>query len=157
VGCALAQLETQLEERPVHLHLPADLPLVHVDALLMERVFLNLLENAIKYSQPETPVEISGRIQNQEILVEVADRGFGLTPGDEDLVFEKFYQSAAGGTRGVGLGLAICRNIIEAHGGRIWAANRQGGGAVFSFALPLEEGAPSLDQSLPEMQGESPP
>jgi len=152
VGCALAQLEAQLQDYPVVINLPPDLPMVRIDALLMERVFINLLENAAKYTPAQTPVEISGRMGDKELLVEVADRGPGLAPGDEELVFEKFYQASAGSTRGVGLGLTICRNIIEAHGGRIWAANRPGGGTVFSFTIPLTEGAPFLDRSLPEMQ-----
>ena len=152
VGCALAQLEPQLQHHPVAVQLPADLPMVHIDALLMERVFINLLENAIKYAPAQTPVTISGWISNQELLVEVADRGPGLIPGDEELVFEKFYQASSGSARGVGLGLTICRSIIEAHAGNIWAANRPGGGATFRFTLPLEEGAPLLDKTLPEMQ-----
>ena len=151
VGCALAQLEPQLQNHPVVIQLPADLPMVRIDALLMERVFINLLENAIKYTPEQTPVTISGWITHQELLLEVADRGPGLVPGDEELVFEKFYQASSGSARGVGLGLTICRSIIEAHAGHIWAANRPGGGATFRFTLPLEEGAPLLDKSLPEM------
>ena len=152
VGCALAQLETQLQHHPVVIHLPADLPMVRMDALLMERVFINLLENAIKYTPEQTPVTISGWVTHQELLAEVADRGPGLVPGDEERVFEKFYQAGSGSARGVGLGLTICRSIIEAHTGHIWAANRPGGGATFRFTLPLEEGAPLLDKTLPEMQ-----
>ena len=152
VGCALAQLESQLQNHPVVVQLPADLPMVRIDALLMERVFINLLENAIKYTPEQTPVEISGWVTQQELLLEVADRGPGLAPGDEELVFEKFYQAGSGSARGVGLGLTICRSIIEAHGGRIWVANRPGGGATFRFTLPLEEGAPLLDKTLPEME-----
>jgi two-component system, OmpR family, sensor histidine kinase KdpD len=152
VGCALAQLDPQLLRHPVLIQLPADLPLVRIDALLMERVFFNLLENAVKYTPEETPVEISGWITQNELMLEVADRGPGLTPGDEELVFEKFYQASSGGARGVGLGLTICRSIIEAHGGRIWAANRPGGGSTFRFTLPLEDGAPLLDKTLPELQ-----
>jgi two-component system sensor histidine kinase KdpD len=101
-------------------------------------------------------VTISGWITHQELLLEVADRGPGLIPGDEELVFEKFYQASSGSARGVGLGLTICRSIIEAHAGHIWAANRPGGGATFRFSLPLEEGAPLLDKTLPEMQKSHP-
>jgi two-component system sensor histidine kinase KdpD len=151
VGCALAQLEPQLQHHPVLIHLPPDLPMVRIDALLMERVFINLLENAIKYTPAQTPVTISGWITQQELLLEVADRGPGLAPGDEELVFEKFYQASLGSARGVGLGLTICRSIIEAHAGHIWAANRPGGGATFRFTLPLEAGAPLLDKSLPDL------
>jgi two-component system sensor histidine kinase KdpD len=152
IGCALARLEGQLPGHPVSVSLPPDLPLVQIDALLLERVVINLLENAMKYTPPGTPVEISGRLQDQELLVTVADKGPGLPVGQEERIFEKFYQVAPGSARGAGLGLTICRSIIEAHGGRINAANRPGGGAVFSFTIPLGEGAPPMDKDLPEIQ-----
>jgi two-component system sensor histidine kinase KdpD len=152
IGSALTQLDPQLHDHPVRISLPPDLPLMQIDALLLERVLINLLENAMKYTPPGTPLEISGALQDQEILVAVADGGPGLPPGQEERVFEKFYQAAPGRVRGAGLGLAICRSIIEAHGGRIWAANRLKGGAVFSFTIPLAEGAPLLDQTMPELE-----
>ena len=152
IGCALAQLDPQLHDHPLSISLPTDLPLVQIDALLMERVMINLLENSMKYTPPGTPLEISGLVQDKEILVAVADRGPGLPVGEEERIFEKFYQVAPGSARGAGLGLTICRSIIEAHGGRIWAANRPEGGAVFSFTIPLVEGTPILDKNLPEME-----
>ena len=145
IGCALAQLDTQMHDRPVSISLPTDLPLIRIDGLLMERVVINLLENALKYTPPGTPIEISGRVQGQDLLVTIADRGPGLPAGQEERIFEKFYQVAPGSARGAGLGLTICRSIVEFHGGRIWAANRPEGGAVFSFTIPLVEGAPILD------------
>jgi two-component system, OmpR family, sensor histidine kinase KdpD len=154
IGCALAQLDSQLSDHPVTIHLPSDLPLVKIDDLLMERVVINLLENAMKYTPPGTDLEISGGIQDQDILVTIADRGPGLPVGAEERIFEKFYQVAPGSARGAGLGLTICRSIIEAHGGRMWAANRPGGGAIFSFTIPLAKGAPILDKHFPEMQKE---
>ena len=152
IGCALAQLDSQLQDHAVSVHLPTDLPLVQIDALLLERVVINLLENSMKYTPAGTPIEISGRLQDKEILVAVADHGHGLPAGQEERIFEKFYQVAPGSARGAGLGLTICRSIIEAHGGRIGAANRPEGGAVFSFTIPLVEGAPILDKTLPEME-----
>ena len=104
IGCALAQLDSQLQGHPVSISLPADLPLVQIDALLMERVVINLLENSMKYTPLGTPLEISGRIQDKEILVDVADRGPGLPLGQEERIFEKFYQAAPGGARGGGSG-----------------------------------------------------
>lgn len=151
IGSALHQVEPQLQGRPVTIDLPADLPLVKIDALLIERVLINLLDNAIKYTLPGTPLEITGSLNEQEVVVAVADAGPGLPPGQEERIFEKFFQATPGSSRGVGLGLSICRSIIEAHGGRIWVANRPEGGAVFSFTLPLEEGAPRLDQALAGM------
>jgi two-component system sensor histidine kinase KdpD len=152
IGCALAQLDSQLQDHPVSISLPTDLPLVQIDALLLERVVINLLENAMKYTPAGTPVEISGRINDNELLVTVADKGQGLPVGQEERIFEKFYQVTPGSARGAGLGLTICRSIIEAHGGRIWAANRPGSGAIFSFTIPLVEGAPIIDKAIPELE-----
>ncbi|HWZ26981.1 MAG TPA: sensor histidine kinase KdpD [Gemmatimonadales bacterium] len=138
LGVALIRLGDRLKTRAVSVDLPADLPLVPVDAVLMEQVFVNLLENAIKYTPADAPIDISATTDGAVVRVSVADRGPGIPPGEEDRIFEKFYRSAgapAGG--GVGLGLTICRGIITAHGGRIWVENRSGGGAAFHFTLPL--------------------
>ncbi|MBI3737407.1 GAF domain-containing protein, partial [Candidatus Sumerlaeota bacterium] len=150
IGVALNRLESQIEGRPVEIKVEPDLPLVHIDDLLMEQVFINLLENILKYTLPGTPIELFARRRDGEILVEIADRGPGLPPGEETRIFEKFHQAGdQRGRRGVGLGLAICRSLIELHGGRIWASNREGGGAVISFTLPFDSGAPDLAE--PEM------
>jgi two-component system, OmpR family, sensor histidine kinase KdpD len=149
IGCALAQLDSQLRDRPVHISIPADLPLVKIDALLLERVFLNLLENTAKHTPAGTPIDISCRIEGKNLEVEVADRGPGLPAGQEERIFEKFFQVWPSRTRGAGLGLTICRSVIEAHGGRIRAANRPEGGAAFHFSLPLAEESP-LDEYLPD-------
>ncbi|OGR30414.1 MAG: hypothetical protein A2139_02985 [Desulfobacca sp. RBG_16_60_12] len=152
IGCALAQLDSQLQDHPVSISLPADLPLLQIDALLLERVMINLLENAMKYTPPGTPVEISGRLNDNELLMTITDQGPGLPVGQEERIFEKFYQVTPGSARGAGLGLTICRSIIEAHGGHIWAANRPEGGARFSFTIPLVEGAPIIDKAIPELE-----
>jgi len=146
VGVALIRLEERLKEHPVTVRLPPDLPLVLMDGLLVEQVFVNLLENAAKYTPPGTPIEISASTGDggKAVLVEVADRGPGFPPGEEARVFDKFYRVAgATTTAGVGLGLTICRGIVTAHGGRIWAENRAGGGAVFRFTLPLGPAQPA--------------
>jgi two-component system sensor histidine kinase KdpD len=115
------------------------LPLVPIDPVLIEQVLINLLENAGRYVPAGSPIEISARVEGDEVAIEVADRGPGLTPGDEERVFQKFYRgrSSEDGHHGAGLGLAICRAIVEAHGGQILAGNRAGGGATFRFLLPL--------------------
>jgi two-component system sensor histidine kinase KdpD len=144
VGVALIRLEGRLRDHPVKVNLPPDLPLVPLDAVLIEQVFINLVENAVKYTPPGTPIEITATAVEGAVRVDVADRGPGLPPGEEARIFEKFYRApGATSTSGVGLGLTICRGIITAHGGRIWAENRPGGGAVFHFTLPLA-GAPPL-------------
>ena len=138
VGVALIRLEERLRDHPVTVLLAPDLPLVPVDGVLIEQVFINLLENAAKYTPPGTPIEISAEATDALVRVSVADRGPGLPPGEEGRIFEKFYRApGAAATGGVGLGLTICRGIVAAHGGRIWAENRAGGGAVFRFTLPL--------------------
>jgi two-component system sensor histidine kinase KdpD len=141
IGVALIRLGDRLGGREVISKLPPDLPPVPIDGLLIEQVFINLIENALEYAPGQTPIEIAARADRQAVTVEVADRGPGLPQGDEALVFEKFYRTRdqAPGA-GAGLGLTISRGIIAAHGGRIWADNRPGGGAAFRFTLPLQGG-----------------
>ena len=134
VGVALARLAKPLSDRKVTTRLPEDLPPVHVDGLLMEQVFINLLENATKHTPAGQPIDVEARLESDEVIVEVADRGPGLPKGAERKIFDKFYGVGTGG--GAGLGLTICRAIVEAHGGHIEGQNRAGGGAVFRFALP---------------------
>jgi len=151
VGVALIRLEERLREHPVEVHLPPDLPLVPVDGVLIEQVFINLLENAAKYTPAGTPIDITATAEDGAVRVDVADRGPGLPPGEEARVFEKFYRApGVTTTSGVGLGLTICRGIITAHGGRIWAHNRTGGGAVFSFTLPITGQPPATLPAEPE-------
>jgi two-component system sensor histidine kinase KdpD len=139
IGAALSRLEAPLADRAVNIRLPADLPFVPIDSVLIEQVFINLLENAIKYTPAGSPIDLSASADGAEVVIEVADRGPGLPPGDEQRIFEKFYRARGSQNgSGVGLGLTICRGVIEAHGGRIWAENRSGGGAVFRFTLPIE-------------------
>jgi len=140
VGGALAGLASRLGNHPVSIKLPHDLPLVEIDGLLIERVFANLLENAVKYTSPGTPIEISAASESNELVVSISDCGPGIPAGEEKRIFEKFHRVASEGNQGgAGLGLTICRSIVEAHGGRIWADNLSSGGAVFRFALPLTE------------------
>ena len=137
VGVALLRTEEELRDHPVTTSLPPDLPLVPVDEILLEQVFVNLLENAAKHTPAGTPVEIGAEVRPDEVVIWVADRGPGLPAGEEERVFEKFHRASAVPGAGVGLGLAICRGIVNAHGGRIWAESRPGGGAVFRFTVPI--------------------
>lgn len=150
LGTALAQLDLLLKDHPLIIKLPPDLPLIRMDGLLLERVLVNLLENSIKYSPAGSLIEVTSRVKDQELLVEIADRGPGLPPGEEARIFEKFHRGAPGQVRGTGLGLTICRTIIQSHGGRIWAANRPEGGAVFSFTLPLGDQPPPWTNRRPK-------
>jgi len=144
VGAALSRLELILGDRPVHTDIAKDLPLVPMDDVLVEQVLINLLENAAKYTPAGTAMDVRAWAEDDRVMVEVADRGPGLAAGDESRIFEKFYRGAAPDSRGAGLGLAICRAIVEAHGGRIWAQNRPDGGAAFRFFLPIEGEPPHL-------------
>jgi two-component system sensor histidine kinase KdpD len=138
VGSALNRMEDRLHGREVRTHVPGDLPLVPIDPALVEQVLLNLLENATKYTPPGSPIEVAARPVDGEVEVEVADRGPGVPMAEVERVFDKFYRVREGEGGGAGLGLTICRGIVNAHGGRIWVEQRPGGGASFRFTLPLE-------------------
>ncbi|NVM74918.1 two-component system sensor histidine kinase KdpD [Duganella sp. SG902] len=138
VGSALRASAAQLTAHRVSTALAPDLPLVRYDAVLIERVLANLLENAAKYTPPGARVAIRAAPHGAWLRVTVADDGPGLPPGRAELLFEKFTRGERESAKpGVGLGLAICRAIVEAHGGGIGAANDDGGGAAFTFTLPL--------------------
>jgi two-component system sensor histidine kinase KdpD len=142
VGTALARLDGRLGGRAVTVSLPADLPAVFVDAPLVTQALVNLLENAVKHTPPGTRIAITAETAGEMLQVVVEDSGPGLPAGDPERLFAKFQrgreESNAGGA---GLGLAICRAIVNAHGGRISAAARDGGGARFAFTLPIAEPA----------------
>jgi two-component system sensor histidine kinase KdpD len=148
VGSALARVRKLLADHPLEVHLPADLPLLSVDGLLIEQVLVNLLENAARYTPPGTALSISAATQGDVLSLKIRDHGPGLVPGQEEKLFEKFYQSPdrlPDSRRGVGLGLAICRAILTAHHGTITARNapsngalKTESGAVFEIQLPLQ-------------------
>ena len=139
VGSVLSRLADVLSAHPVSVALPADLPLVNVDPVLIEQVLANLLENAAKYTPAGTAIDLNAQLKAGRMIVEVADRGPGFPHGEEARLFDKFYRVRAESAQsGVGLGLAICKAIVAAHGGTITASNRPGGGAVFRFELPAE-------------------
>ncbi len=138
-GAALGRFGKALAERPVTTRIPTDLPLVPMDDVLIEQVLINLIDNALKYTPAGSPIELTAEDTGTEVIVEVADRGPGLPPGEERAVFDKFHRvDPAPTARGTGLGLAICAGIVRAHGGRIWAENRPGSGVAIRFALPLK-------------------
>ena len=138
IGTVLRQMDRELRRHPVETDIDDNLPPVPIDDLLIRQLLMNLLDNATKFSPEGTPVSLSVRQQEESLIVEVADRGPGLPPGEEHQIFDKFYRGTGTVRSGSGIGLAICRGVVELHGGRITAENRPGGGAVFQFSLPLE-------------------
>jgi two-component system sensor histidine kinase KdpD len=130
-------LGRSLANHQIRVSLSKDMPLVEFDAVLIERVFCNLLENAAKYAPPGSLIEIAGNAKGENIEVSVCDHGPGFPPDKQNALFEMFVRGVPeSATPGVGLGLAICRAIIDAHGGAIHAANRPEGGACVTFTLP---------------------
>jgi len=138
VGAVLARLASLLASHPVTLHMPPEPPLVQGDEVMLEQVLSNLVENVARHTPAGTPFEISARADDDTLEIVVRDRGPGFPPGEETRVFEKFHQARPESAQsGFGLGLAISKAIVEAHGGTISAANASGGGAEFRFSLPL--------------------
>jgi two-component system sensor histidine kinase KdpD len=150
IGSALDRLDDRLRGRPVHTDVPGDLPLVPFDAILIEQVLINLLENATKYTPAGTAIDISARAREKEVEVIVADHGPGVPAQAAERVFDKFYRIREGEGGGVGLGLTICRGIVSAHGGRIWVEGRPGGGAAFRFTLPRGPSTPTSSAAATE-------
>ncbi|MDP2345787.1 MAG: ATP-binding protein [Deltaproteobacteria bacterium] len=134
VGSALARVEERLGRREVTTHLPSDVVFVQADPVLLQQVLVNLLENAARHTPPRTPVDVDARLVDDVVEISVADRGPGLPAGVD--VFGKFVRGPGARTVGAGLGLAIVRGLVAAHGGSVTAANRSGGGAVVVVRLP---------------------
>lgn len=128
----------KLGHTPIYIQIPVEIPPIHLDKILMEGVFQNLLDNALKFAPQGETIAILVSLSEENVIVSVEDRGPGIYGDEVSRLFEKFYRGRMlTSKRGLGLGLAICRMIIEAHGGSIWAENRDGGGAAFKFTLPL--------------------
>ncbi|WP_027811432.1 sensor histidine kinase [Burkholderia cenocepacia] len=169
VGAALAACRRVLARHPARVALPADLPLLQMDAVLMERLFTNLFENAAKYTPPDTSLDIGAERVTEDgqpfVRVHVDDHGPGLPAGMETRIFDKFTRGEKeSATPGIGLGLAICRAIVEAHGGKIGALNRTAPdghvtGARFWFTLPVDTppAAPAVPDDESGLPGASPP
>jgi two-component system sensor histidine kinase KdpD len=138
IGAAVASVKDRIGKRSVCIEVPDDLPPIQSDFVLIEQVFINLLDNAAKYSESSSAIDILARTVNGEIEITVRDHGIGIPTDDLEKVFNKFYRvQRPDTTTGTGLGLSICKGIIEAHGGRIWASNCPEGGAQIIFTLPV--------------------
>lgn len=147
VGVAVSRLDESLGSRPVKIDIDNNIPLVKVDFVLIEQVLVNLLDNAIKYSDPGTEIIIEVKKYENEIKVAVSDLSPEIPEDDIEKIFDKFYRLHSPRlVSGTGLGLAICKGFVEAHGGKIWAANKKGGGVIISFTLPQEDQLPLGNQ-----------
>jgi two-component system sensor histidine kinase KdpD len=130
VGAAVSRCERFLTAHPVTVSVDSDSG-ARVEPVLFEQLLINLVENAVKHTPAGTPIQICGRAEGTDVVIEVSDRGPGLPSGPPERLFEKFVRGPGLRTNGVGLGLAVCRGIALAHGGRIEAEQREGGGATF--------------------------
>ncbi len=146
IGSALHRLEHVLAGREVNVQIDGELLLVHGDDILLETVLVNLIDNALKYSPAHSTIEVESEPVSDGIAIQVADRGCGILPGDEQKIFEKFHRGSGPNTdrRGTGLGLAICDAIVRAHKGTITARNRSGGGTIVRFTVPNESQPPQI-------------
>ena len=152
IGSSIYACQQSLTAHIIRTDVPPDLPLVFFDAVLIERVLCNLLENACKYTPAQSIITVSARINEQHLIVTVSDNGSGLAVGMEKQIFAKFTRGDKESAQtGVGLGLAICQAIIHAHDGTIEASNLSTGGASFSFKLPANEPPPLLLTELEDL------
>ncbi|TGE33029.1 sensor histidine kinase KdpD [Desulfosporosinus sp. Sb-LF] len=138
IGVSINRLGVSLNRRPIDIEIQDELPLVQADGILIEQVFINLLDNAIKYSEKGSKISVSIKQQEERLEIVVANRGQSIPETDLSKVFDKFYRlNSPLQVSGTGLGLAICKGLIEAHGGDIWADNNKLGGVTITFNLPL--------------------
>jgi two-component system sensor histidine kinase KdpD len=143
IGSARVRLESALATHKLITNTEPNLPMVVIDGVLVEQVLANLLENATKYTPPDSTITIDVHTQDDKMIVSVSDNGKGIQAGEEKRLFDKFYTASQqdSSQKGTGLGLAICQGIITAHHGEIWAENLATGGARFSFTLPIARNA----------------
>ena len=155
VGSALQRTESVLEDREIKVDLPSDFPLLRLDGGLFEQVFINLFENMGKHTPLGTHADLTARVLKNVIEIDFINNGPNLSKGMEEKVFEKFARGSDTTSPGTGLGLAIVRAIIEAHWGKIYAANSPGGGVKFVITLPLPSQHPSTPSEPLEVGDES--
>lgn len=140
INRVIIELGGRVGGHALNVGVPTDLPPVDADPALIQQVIRNLLENAVKFSPRGQPIEIAADEADGSVVVSVLDRGSGVPNEDLDRVFEPFYRpdsTVRSGAQGAGLGLAVCRRLVEMQGGRIWAEGREGGGAAFRFTVPV--------------------
>lgn len=138
IGSALQRCKESTGKHNIFLQVEKDLPLLNLDGVLIEQVLINLLENAVRYTPENGKLTVSAIQTPYAVEVSVSDSGIGIPAGSETSIFERYKRLSEKKTEGMGLGLAICKGVIEAHGGHIWVRNRSEGGAIFTFTLPFQ-------------------
>jgi signal transduction histidine kinase len=140
------RLAAEAKKQVIRVDAPENLPMIWVDADMVRRVLINLMENAVKYSPTGSLIEVGAAAETAQVHFWVQDHGPGIPPESQELIFEKYKRlRPEPSTRGLGLGLAFCRLAVEAHGGKIWIESQQGSGSRFQFTLPIQAG----DQAIP--------
>jgi two-component system sensor histidine kinase KdpD len=148
VGSALEQIGSRASNRSIKMDIPAEMPFILVDFGLIVQALVNILDNALKYSPPDSPIEIKGRQVAQKVHIEIADQGIGIPEQDLPYIFDKFYRiKRPDNVTGTGLGLSISRGVVESHGGRIEAENRVGGGTIIRITLPVGDRLSPMEKS----------
>ena len=144
IGEAVDKIKRQYSTHKFVISLPRRLPPIYADSLRLERILYNLLENAVKYSPPGGEVRVSAKPQGEHLVIGVSDQGIGISPADQAKLFAPFQrlEKRPSGVRGVGLGLMVCRRLVEAHGGNIWVESEPGHGSSFFFTMPLSQSSP---------------
>ena len=158
IGAAITQLGEAAQQRDIRVTVEPHVPAVPMDFALVTQALVNILDNALRYSPSDAPIEVGARLVVGEVQIRVEDRGPGVPPGDVTRIFDKFYRIQHDGkVHGAGLGLTISHGVIAAHGGRIWAANRPAGGAIVAFALPVRPPAAAHDEDTRTDRGDRAP
>lgn len=140
INLVVSTSSKKVGNRKIQVDIDKSIPPIPFDSTLMQEILINLLDNAIKFSPDNTQINIIATKDNSNVLISIEDEGPGIVPDEVNKLFEKYYRGRKiTSERGLGLGLAICRSIVNAHGGTIWAENRPQGGASFKFTLPIKD------------------
>ncbi|MBF0240758.1 MAG: hypothetical protein HQM12_23920 [SAR324 cluster bacterium] len=149
IGVALSHLETQIGNRLIKTSIPLDIPLIPMDFMLMMQVLVNLLDNALKYSPENTPIEVTVKVMESSIELDVIDQGIGIPADEIPFIFNKFYRiHRRDNVAGTGLGLSICKGLVEAHHGKITVHGRSGGGTIMTIILPVKNAYGTTTKSV---------
>jgi len=132
---AVRRVRQKYDTHDIIVDIPGEIPEISFDAFRIEQVLYNLVENAVKYSPPSSQVRVFCKRDKEGLVIGVSDSGVGITPEDQQKIFEPFARLEGSGAKGIGLGLVVCKHLVEAHGGRIWVESQSGKGSTFLFTI----------------------